>query len=87
MQAGIAKTRKVTREEALQKVVKVRDEQEEGRQHRLIVEYDRRSSHTLAKVLAKNYQQMVRRDPRMGTIFKKIPRPNFRRGNNVKDLL
>ena len=60
--AGIARARAVTREEALKKVV--RAEAKGSRQHRLIVEYDRRSSPSLSTVLEANNQQMLARDQR-----------------------
>ena len=60
--AGIARARAVTREEDLKKVV--RAEAKGSRQHRLIVEYDRRSSPALSTVLEANYQQMLARDQR-----------------------
>ena len=83
--AGIARAKAVTREEALRRVV--RRKEEGSRQHRLIVEYDRRSSPALAAVLENNYQQMVARDQRLGRIFPNKPKPAFRRGKNIKELL
>ena len=83
--AGIARARAVPRLEALQKVERV--EGGGGRQHRLITEYDRRSSPALAGVLKSNYEQMVARDRRLGRTFPNPPRPGFKRGKNVKELL
>ena len=84
--AGISRARAVTREEALRRAVRRRG-QEGSRQHRLVVEYDRRSSPALATVLEANYQQMVGRDQRLGRIFPKVPKPAYRRGKNIKELL
>ena len=75
----------MSREEALRQVV--RGEEEGSRQHRLIVEYDRRSSPALSAVLQNNYQQMVGKDQRLGRIFPNVPKPAFRRGKNIKELL
>ena len=63
--AGIAKAKAVQRGDALKKVVK--DQQDECRQHRLIVEYDRRSSPPVKEILESNYMGMVARDRRLGT--------------------
>ena len=87
IEAGIARAKAVPRIEALKKVDKQQKQGEKGRQHRLIVEWDRRSSPALAEILKRNYQEMVARDQRMGKIFPKIPRPAFKRGKNVKELL
>ena len=84
IQAGINRAREVTREEALRKVVRP---PEVGRQHRLVVTYDRRSSPALGSVLKNNYEQMVRQDLRLGRTFPKIPRPVYRGGKNLKDIL
>ena len=84
--AGIDRARAVPREEALKKVARKEDE-EVGRQHHLIVEYDRRSSPALASVLENNYQQMVSKDQRLGRIFPKPPKPTYKRGKNIKELL
>ena len=75
----------MTREEALRKVVG--GVVEGSRQNRLIVEYDRRSSPALKTVLENNYQQMVARDQRLGRIFTNMPKPAFKRGKNIKELL
>ena len=85
IQAGIERARAVPREEALKKVGK--KQEKEGRQHRMVVEYDRRSSPALASVLETNYQQMVGRDQRLARIFQKPPRPAFKRGKNIRELL
>jgi hypothetical protein len=83
--AGIAKARALLRLEAMKEVE--RAEGGGGRQHRLVTEYDRRSSPALAGVLRANYEQMVARDQRLGRIFPNPPRPGFKRGKNVKELL
>ena len=85
--AGISKAKSVPREEALKKVEKKSKYEEDGRQHRLIVEYDRRSSPALGGILDDNYHQMVARDRRMGRIFPNPPRPTYKRGKNIKELL
>ena len=84
IEAGIARARAVTREDALRKVA---TQQEVGRQHRLVVTYDRRSSPALGTILQGNYEQMVRQDLRMGRTFPKAPRPAYRRGKSLKDIL
>jgi hypothetical protein len=83
--AGIDRAKAVARVEALKKVDK--KEEEEGRQHRLVVEWDRRSSPALAGILETNYKEMVGRDQRLGKVFPKVPRPAFKRGKNVKEML
>ena len=85
IQAGIARARAVPREEALKKVEK--RQEGGGRQHRLVVEYDRRSSPALVTVLEANYQQMVGKDQRLARIFPRSPRPAYKRGKNIKELL
>ena len=82
--AGISKARQVSREEALKKVDRVNNK---DRQHRLVVEYDRRSGPLLSTVLQTNYNQMVARDQRLGRIFPNPPRPAFKRGKNLRELL
>ena len=78
--AGITRAKAVPR--------KVSKQVEEGnRQHRLIVEWERRSSPALAGVLDTNFKEMVSRDQRLGRVFKKVPRPAFKRGKNMKELL
>jgi hypothetical protein len=84
VQAGIARARAVTRAEALKKVERP---QEPGRQHRLVVTYDRRSSPALGPTLKDNYDQMLRQDQRLGRTFPKVPRPVYKRGKNLKDIL
>ena len=84
IRAGISRARERTRAEALRKVVR---QPEEGRQHRLIVTYDRRSSPALGPTLRSNYDQMVRQDQRLGRTFPKVPRPVYRRGKSLKDML
>ena len=61
--AGIAKAKAVPRKEALNKVKKLQGSN--SRQHRLVTEYDRRSSPAIASVLKVNYEQLVRRDQRL----------------------
>ena len=80
IKAGIARAKEVFRTEALKKVDKQQEQGIEERQHRLIVEWDRRSSLALAEILERNYQEMVTRDQRLGKIFPKIQRPAFKRG-------
>ena len=41
----------------------------------------------LREVLEENYNQMVDRDQRLKVYFPKIPRPMFKRGENIKELL
>ena len=61
MEAGISQARGVTRAEALKKVDKTKGE-EKDRQHRLIVEYDRRSFPALATILWNNFEAAIARD-------------------------
>ena len=87
--AGIQRAREVARSSALEKVKKVvrGEEEQEGRQHRLIVEYDRRSSPALKQVLKSNYEAACSRDSRFKAMFPTCPKPVFKRGTNVKQLL
>ena len=85
VQAGIARARAVTRPEALKKVEKA--EEEEDRQHRMIVEYDRRSCPALSAILKNNYEAAVAWDARFARTFPKVPKPVYRKGTNVKQLL
>jgi hypothetical protein len=88
VQAGISRARGITRAEALRRVDK--DEAKIGgkdRQHRLIVEYDRRSCPVLATILKNNYEAAAARDTRFSLIFRKVPKPVYRKGTNVKQLL
>ena len=85
IQAGISRAKAVDREDALKKVEKKQEDQ--GRQHRLIVEWDHRSSPALGNILNNNYQQMVGRDQRLGRTFPKVPKPAFKRGKTIKELL
>ena len=84
IQAGIEKARRVDRKEALKKVDST--DQDEKPPH-LIVTYDRRSSPELGRILRRHYDGMVRRDRRMKQVFPLAPRPVFKRGKNIKDLL
>ena len=54
IEAGIARAKAVERADALKRVEKQHGE-EGGRQHRLITEYDRRSSPALGGILDSNY--------------------------------
>ena len=83
--SGIEKAKAVPREEAIKKVAK--QQSREARQHRLVTEYDRRSSPALASILKSNHQEMINRDQRMGRAFPNQPRPAFKRGKNIKELL
>ena len=86
VEAGISRARAVTREEALRRVDKGAGE-EKDRQHRLIVEYDRRSCPALATILKNNYEAAAARDTRFTKFFSKVPRPVYRKGTNIKQLL
>ena len=86
VEAGIAKARAVSRANAIKRVEKVRGEEKE-RQHRLIVEYDRRSCPALATILKNNYEAATARDARFPTMFPKVPKPVFKKGTNIKQLL
>jgi hypothetical protein len=83
IEAGISKAKAVPRDEALRKVV--RQQGGGGRRHRLVTEFDRRSSPALVGILKANYEQMKDRDQRMGRIFPNPPRPSFKRSKNIKD--
>ena len=85
VQAGISRARAVTRKEALRRVIK--REELKNRQHRLIVEYDRRSCPALAAILVNNYEAAGARDARFPQTFPNIPKPVYRRGTNIKQLL
>lgn len=82
---GISQARAVTRAEALRKVPKGPDKV--GRQHRLIVTYDRRSSPGLGAILKSNYESMLSQDQRLGRVFPRVPKPVYRRGGNLKEIL
>ena len=60
---------------------------EGGRQHHLLVEYDRKSSLALGQVLKNNYEAACTRDVRLRTLFKKPPKPTFQKGTNLKQML
>ena len=88
--AGIQRARSVPRLDALKKVEKearVSGGEEDARQHRLIVEYDRRSSPALAQILKSNYQAACSRDGKLRAMFPNCPKPVFRRGTTLKQLL
>ena len=85
VEAGIAKATAVSRADAIKRVEKVRGEEE--RQHRLIVKYDRRSCPALATILKSNYEAATARDARFPTMFPKVPKPVFKKGTNIKQLL
>ena len=57
------------------------------RQHRLIVEFDRRTSPALGRILENNYEAACARDSRFRVLFPKPPKPTFRKGRNLKQLL
>ena len=73
----------MTREEALRKVVR----EYEVKPPHLIVKHDRRTCPGLGKILKDNHQEMIRRDARLGRVFKKPPRAVFMRDQNMKDIL
>ena len=83
--AGITKAKAVQRGDALKKVMK--EQQVVTRQHRLIVEYYRRSSPPVKEILESNYMGMVARDKRMGKTFPSIPRPTFAKGKSIQNML
>ena len=87
VEAGIDRARQVERREALKKVERVRDQGEGGRQHRLIVEFDRRTSPALGQILKNNFEGASARDSRFSRLFGKPPRPCFRKGKNLKQIL
>ena len=88
IEAGITRAREVPRLEALKKVERKEEgEAGEGRQHHLIVEYDRRSSPALGQILKNNYEAACNRDARMKALFKKPPKPTFKKGTNLKQML
>ena len=89
VEAGIRRAREVPRLEALKRVERKEkvEQGEGGRQHHLIVEYDRRSSPALGQVLKNNYEAACTRDARLKTLFKKPPKPTFRKGTNLKQML
>ena len=41
----------------------------------------------MSGIIGECYRQMVERDQRMGRAFPKVPRPTFRRGKDIKELL
>ena len=41
----------------------------------------------MAGILDSNFKEMVSRDQRLGRVFTKVPRPAFRRGKTIKELL
>ena len=54
--AGIRRAKEVPRDQALEKVERpVGGQEEDGRQHRLVVEFDRRSCPALGQILRNNY--------------------------------
>ena len=87
--AGINKAKAMTRKEALKSAERGRGwKKEKGpRQHRLIIEYDRRTGHIFKEALENNYRQMIEEDQRMKTYFPVAPKPTFKRGTNIKELL
>ena len=89
VEAGIQRARDIPRGVALEKSVRQEPsvEEESGRQHRLVTQYDRRSSPALSQILKNNHGAAGARDKRFITMFPKIPKPAFSRGTNVKQLL
>jgi hypothetical protein len=88
VQAGIQRAREVPRVVALEKVEK--EEVAAGervRQHRLIVQFDRRSSPALGTILLNNYGAAGARDSRFTKLFPLPPKPTFTRGTNIRQLL
>ena len=86
--AGIQRAKEVPRDQALEKVERPLAGQEEGgRQHRLVVEFDRRSCPALGQILRNNYEAACSRDARFRVLFPKVPKPTFRKGTNLKQLL
>ena len=85
VQAGIQRAREVSKPVALEKVEK---EDVAGgehvRQQRLIVEYDRRSSPALGKILLRNYEAAGARDSRFTWLFPWPPKPTFIRCTNIR---
>ena len=88
MRAGINKARAMTREEALKRAEKGRGKGDEGgpRQHRLIVEYDRKTGPMLRKVLENNYNQMVDR-PEDESILPQCSQTNFQERKKHKGVV
>ena len=82
---GVNRAKAIKREDALRKVDK--KESEGGRQHRLVTEFDRRTSQALGGILTANYDQMAVRDQRLRKIFPKPPKPAYTRGRNIKEML
>ena len=90
VEAGIKKAREMTREEALQRAQKNRKsnrDENAGRQHRFITEFDRRTGPRLKQVLEDNYNQLVDRDCTMKGYFPNKPTPTFTRGKNLRVTL
>ena len=85
--AGIHRARMVERSEALKKVENRKSLSPGVRQHRLIVEFDRRTSPALGRILENNYEAACARDARFRVLFPKPPKPTFRKGRNLKQLL
>ena len=83
---GIQRAREVPRAVALEKVEKEKSS-EEGRQHRLIVQYDRNLSPALRTILSYNYEAACSRDSRFKNFFPNVPKPVFKRGKNLKQLI
>ena len=75
----------IPRSEALKKVVK--GETNDGRQHRLVCRYDRRTGPALRSVMEDSYQAAKARDVRFSRWFPKVPKPAFRRGKTLREEL
>ena len=79
--AGVRRAREVQRSDALKKVERSEGGETEGGQRYLIVEYDRRSSPALlGQILKNNYEAACNRDTRLRALFKKPPKPTFKKG-------
>ena len=70
-----------------EEIEKTKEKEDGDRQHRLVTEYDSRSSPALGGILEDNHNQMVAMDQRLGKIFPKPPRAAFKQGKNIQDLL
>ena len=83
VKAGIEKAKLVTRDEALKKVVKV----EKSFVPKLSVEFDKRYTPAISKILESNYKMMIDRDKRLHKVFPSLPLVVNRRGKTIKELL
>ena len=86
--AGILRAKEVPRDQALERVERpVGGQEEDGRQHRLVVDFDRRSCPALGQILRNNYEAACSRDSRFKVLFPKVPKPTFKKGTNLKQML